>query len=141
MSAEEKNTWVFGTAAILGYLAYLIMLLTSASGIALSQKPYIAPMLICTGGAIAVGIIAGIVIGLRSGGGGKKDQRDREIYRFGEYIGQSFVVVGGVSALVLAMVQAPYFWIANAVYLSFVLSAVLSTISRLIAYRRGFQQW
>lgn len=98
-------------------------------------------MLICTGGAIAVGIIAGIVIGLSPEGGGKRDQRDREIYRFGEYIGRSFVVIGGVAALVLAMFQAPYFWIANAVYLSFVLSAVASTSSRLLAYRRGFQQW
>jgi hypothetical protein len=29
------------------------------------------------------------------------DQRDREINRFGEYIGQSFVVIGRVAALIL----------------------------------------
>ncbi len=71
----------------------------------------------------------------------KKDQRDRQIYRFGEYIGQSFVMIGAVTALLLAMLEADYFWIANAIYLAFVLSAVLSTVAKIVAYRRGFQAW
>ncbi|MDP1877035.1 MAG: hypothetical protein Q8M17_05710 [Actinomycetota bacterium] len=72
---------------------------------------------------------------------GKKDERDKEINRRGEYIGQGFVVVGAVGALVLAMLEADYFWIANVVYLCFVLSAVVSTTAKLVAYRRGFVAW
>ena len=74
-------------------------------------------------------------------GRGQKDQRDREIHRFGEYIGQSFVVIGGVAALVLAMAEADHFWIANAIYLAFVLSSVLGCAAKIVAYRRGFQPW
>jgi cell division protein FtsW (lipid II flippase) len=71
----------------------------------------------------------------------KMDQRDREINRFGEYIGQSFVVIGGVAALILSMAEFDHFWIANAVYLAFVLSALLGSTAKVIAYRRGFQPW
>jgi hypothetical protein len=33
------------------------------------------------------------------------------------------------------------FWIANVVYLAFVLSASPGSIAKIIAYRRGFQTW
>ena len=68
---------------------------------------------------------------------GKKDQRDREIYRFGEYIGQSFVVIGGVAALLMAMAEWDHFWIANVIYLAFVLSAILGSVAKIVAYRPG----
>ncbi|MFD9127610.1 hypothetical protein ACFV0G_23070, partial [Kitasatospora sp. NPDC059571] len=74
-------------------------------------------------------------------GGRHKDQRDREIHRFGEYIGQSFLVIGGVAALVMAMAEVDYFWIANAAYLAFVLSALMSSAAKIAAYRRGFGPW
>jgi hypothetical protein len=70
---------------------------------------------------------------------GKTDERDRGIHRFGEYIGQSFVVIGGVVALGLSMAEVDHFWIANAIYLGFVLSALLGSAAKLVAYRRGFQ--
>lgn len=72
---------------------------------------------------------------------GKKDQRDREIYRFGEYAGQSFVVIGGIAALLMAMAEVPHFWIANVIYLAFVLSAMLGSVAKIVAYRKGFQPW
>jgi hypothetical protein len=72
---------------------------------------------------------------------GVKDQRDKEIYRFGEYIGQSFLVIGGVAALVMAMAEVDHFWIANAIYLAFFLSAILGSVAKIVAYRRGFQPW
>jgi hypothetical protein len=55
--------------------------------------------------------------------------------------GRSFVVVGGVAALLLAMTAADHFWIANVIYLTFVLSAVLGSVAKIVAYRRGFQPW
>ncbi|MFD0758828.1 hypothetical protein [Arthrobacter ulcerisalmonis] len=69
------------------------------------------------------------------------DQRDKEINRSGEYIGQSFVVLGAISALILAMLEAPHAYIANVIYLGFVLSALLESVSKIVAYRRGFVGW
>ena len=51
------------------------------------------------------------------------DIRDKEIDRLGERVGNSFVVIGGVGALVLAMLDVDRFWIANTIYLGFVLAA------------------
>ena len=132
MPYEEKTAWLYGFVALAGYLTYLgVVLLTGAD--------YIAPLLWTIGGAIVVNIIGTIAISTVTPRG--KDQRDRDIYKFGEYVGNSFVVVGAVSALILAIIAAPHFWIANVLYLCFVLSALLGTVAKLVAYRRGLPQW
>ncbi|MFB2598547.1 hypothetical protein ACEXQE_12185 [Herbiconiux sp. P17] len=142
MSFEEKNTWVFLFIAIAGYLCYLVIVLTRASGQALVEVDYGPVMLATIGGAIVAGILANIAISvIRPKGAGKSDQRDKEISRFGDHVGQAFVVIGGVVALLFAIFRIDYFWIANAVYLAFVLSALLGSIAKLVAYRRGFQPW
>ena len=143
MSFEEKSTWLFGVIVIAGYAVYLALVLPAVlGGEPISEVGYQIPMLSSIGGAIAAGILGGIVIGITSPkDAGKADQRDRDISRFGERIGQSFVVIGGLSALLLSMVEAPWFWIANALYLGFVLSGLLAVIAKVVAYRRGFQTW
>ena len=40
----------------------------------------------------------------------------------------------------LALAKADYFWIANAIYLGFVLWAVAGSVVRLVAYRRGLSR-
>ncbi len=54
-------------------------------------------------------------------------------------MGAAFVVIGALGALILAMVEAEWFWIGNAIFAGFFLSAFIGGIARLIAYRRGFQ--
>ncbi len=90
-------------------------------------------------GAVVVAVIvAHIVVGIASPKDiDKKDQRDREIYRHGEY----FVAIGAVAALGLSMAELNHFWIANVIYLAFVLSTLLGSAAKVVAYRRGFQQW
>lgn len=143
MSYEEKGTWIYGIIAVAGYSVYLALVLPIVlSGVPIEDVPYQVPMIATIGGAIVVGILGGILIGISSPKeAGKADQRDREINRFGDGIGMSFVVAGALGALVLSMLQLHWFWIANVVYLGFVLSAILSVIAKLVAYRRGFHSW
>lgn len=142
MSYEEKNAWVFGFIAPIGYIVYVVLVLTGAGGRPLEEAPYIQPMVGTILGAIVVGILGGIVVGAFSGkDAGKSDARDKQINRFGDYIGSAFLVAGALGALVLAWFEAPHFWIANTLYLAFVLQAILSTIAKLVAYRRGLRQW
>ena len=142
MSLEEKSAWIMGVLAVAAYAVYLAAVLGQAGSMPLTQVPYVAPLLWTVGGSIVASIVLHTVIRtFLAKESGKKDQRDREIYRFGEYIGQSFVVVGAVAALILAMAAANHFWIANAIYLAFVLSAVLGSVAKIVAYRRGFQPW
>jgi hypothetical protein len=66
-------------------------------------------MLWTIGGAIVGSVLLNIIgsVFVREGAG-KKDQRDREIYRFGESVGQSFLVIGSVAALLISMAELPY---------------------------------
>lgn len=142
MSFEEKSAWVMGAVAAGAYGVYLAIVLGVAGAMPLADVPYVAPLLWTVGASVAVSIALHIVMGISaSEEAGKKDQRDKEINRFGEYIGQSFVVIGGVSALLMAMAELDHFWIANVIYLTFVLSALLGSVAKIVAYRRGFQPW
>ncbi|MBT2514874.1 hypothetical protein [Arthrobacter sp. ISL-30] len=142
MGSEERSAWIMLVVSLAAYVTYLAIILGRAAGAPLHEVPYVATMLWTIGGAIVASIGLNILFSvILRDGEGKKDQRDREIYRFGEYIGQSFLVIGGVAALVMSMAEFPYFWIANAVCLAFFLSAVLGSVAKVIAYRRGLPAW
>lgn len=139
MSFEEKLTWVYAVVTLASFGVYVAVILGRARGVPLVQVPYAGVMLWVIGAGIAACILGSIGLSLAAPGEcGRKDERDREIHRFGEYVGQSFLVIGGLAALVLAMLRADHFWIANAVYLGFVLSALLGSAVKLFAYRQGF---
>ncbi|MGW2275023.1 hypothetical protein [Streptomyces yangpuensis] len=142
MAVEEKRAWIMIVVTVVSYAAYLALVLGRSGGGPLARQPYVAALLWTVGAAIAASVLLHITVALLSPEEGRtKDQRDREIHHFGDHIGQSFVVVGAVAALVLAMAGADRFWIANAVYLAFVLSALLASTAKIFAYRTGFQPW
>ena len=143
MSYEEKGTWVYLAVSVAGYGVYLSLLLPHlASGVAVEDVDYVAPMLWTIGGAIVAAIVGRILVEIVFPSESTKgDVRDREIDRLGTRVGGSFVVIGALGALVLSMLEVDWFWIANVVYLCFVLSAVLESITRLVAYRRGVPTW
>jgi hypothetical protein len=142
MSSEEKSAWVMVVVSLAGYATYLVVLAAQVASVSLMDTSWVTAMVWTIGGGIVAGMLLNIVWGMFSPkDAGKKDQRDRQITRFGDSIGQSFVVIGGVAALILAMLEAPHFWIANVIYLTFVLSAFLGSIARIIAYRRGLPTW
>lgn len=142
MSFEEKNTWIYAVVSVAAFVAYVIVILGRAEGGPIAEVPYVGPMLWSVGAAIAASIVGRIAVAIAwPKEADKTDQRDKEINRFGEYIGQSLVIVGAVLALVLSMAEVDYFWISNELYLFFVLSAVLGSIAKIVAYRRGFQPW
>ncbi|MFF9979129.1 hypothetical protein [Streptomyces erythrochromogenes] len=142
MAVEEKRAWIMIVVAVLSYGTYLAVVLGRSGGGPLAQQPYAAALLWTVGAAIAASIALHITVSLLSPEEGRvKDQRDREIHRFGDHIGQSFVVIGAVAGLVLAMAEADQFWIANAIYLAFVLSALLASTAKIVSYRFGFHPW
>lgn len=142
MAFEEKRAWMLALVALGAYATYLIVILSRAEGTALTEVPYAATVLWTVGGAIVAGIVLHIVISIVSPeGANQKDVRDRQIHQTGDHIGQSFVVIGGVAALAMALARWDHFWIANVIYLCFVLSAVVASIAKIAAYRWGFQSW
>jgi MFS family permease len=139
MSHEEKGTWIYAIATIGAFGCYLVWLILQGQRMPATEIPYVATMLWVIGIGIVANIIGQILVGILSGKDAhKKDQRDLEIYKYGEYIGQSFVVIGAVIALGLSMLKMDHFWIANVICGAFALSALTSSLARLIAYRTGF---
>ncbi|MQS09293.1 hypothetical protein [Streptomyces alkaliphilus] len=143
MAFEERWAWVQGVLALGIYAVYAVVVLARAGeDVPLAEVSYVPTLLWAVGLSIVAGIVSRIAIAaIWPEGANRKDQRDREIDRFGEYVGQSLVVVGGVAALAMALAEWAHFWIANAVYLAFVLSAALGSAARIVAYRRGFHPW
>ena len=139
MTLEERRSWTYLAVAVVSYGAYLSAVFSKAASAPLVDVDYVPAMLWSIGIAIVFGILLNIAIGIFTPRGEQtKDARDRDIERLGEHVGQAFLVIGGVAALLLAIIEADYFYIANVLYLCFVLSAVVGSVAKVIVYRRGF---
>jgi len=139
VTAEQVRAWIAGVVAVLSYGVYVVVVIGRAGDGPIAATPYAMPLVWTVGIAIVATIVGNIVAGLLiPAEDAVADVRDQEISRLGERVGGAFVVIGGVAALLLALAEAPHFWIANAVYLAFVLSAVLGAIARLAVYHWGF---
>lgn len=142
MTHQEKRAWIMAVVSVAAYAAYAVIIVNRASGRPLPDVPYAATLLWAVGASIVASIVAEIAIGIVNPRASRaKDVRDRQIGRLGEYTGQSFVVIGAVTAMLMTMAEWDRFWIANVIYLCFVLSAVLGSIAKIVMYRRSFPQW
>lgn len=143
MSYEEKGTWVYLVVSVTGYAVYLFLVLPQLlSGTPVDDIDYVSAALWTIGGAIVAAIVLRIIVEIVVPSGSTRgDVRDKEIGRLGERVGNWFLVAGALGALVLALYEGGYFWIANVIYLGFVLSAILSSVTQVIAYRRGVPTW
>jgi hypothetical protein len=138
MSYEEKRTWVYLVSSATGYAIYLAIVSARALHAPVAQVSYV-PALLWTTGASIVGSIAGNVLfeTARPSDSRRSDVRDREISRFGEYASRWLIIAGAGAGLFMAMARWDYFWIANVIYLGFVLWAIAGSVVKLVTYRRG----
>ena len=138
MSFEEKGNWVYLLVSVVTYVAYLSVILGRAQDVPVTDVPYISTMLWTIGIAIALSIVGNIGVAIsKPSEADKSDVRDKDINRFGEYVGGIVLAVGMLAPFGLALAESDYFWIANAMYLAFVLSALTSSVVKVVAYRRG----
>ncbi|MBQ1048341.1 hypothetical protein KBX50_07670 [Micromonospora sp. C51] len=142
MTHQEKRAWIMLVVSVVGYAIYVAVVLSRAGDGRLTATPYAGVLLWTVGGAIAASMLLEIGIGVVNPRASRvSDVRDREIGRLGDHVGQAFVVIGAVSAMLMALAQWHWFWIANVIYLCFVLSAVVGSLAKVIVYRRGVPQW
>lgn len=137
MTLLEKRAWTMLVTAAVAYAAYVVVVLRRAAGGDLAGTAYAAPMLWSIGLTVAVNVAVEIAWSVVPGASREADVRDREIGWFGDRVGQAFVVIGAVAAMLLAMAEGRPFWTANVVYLCFVLSAVVGSVAKVVAYRKG----
>lgn len=139
MSFEEKGIWLYSVIAVTLPVIYFATILAQLPNTTVTEIDYQGRLLAAIGATIALAIVGMIVIGIASPrDAGKADRRDKEINRLGEYVGGTVLAIGMVVPLALAMAEAPHFWIANAMYLTFSLAGLVGTTVKLVLYRRGF---
>lgn len=146
MSYEERNAW---TALVVGagaLVTYVVVLLSRAGGGPVRAVDYQPIMLWTIGIGIVVTIIATIGVNIVSGivtgdTEFRSDQRDKEIGRFAERMGHAFLVIGALAAMLMAMAQWDFFWIANTLFVAFAVSGMVEGTAKVMAYRRGLPRW
>lgn len=143
MSFEEKHWWTYAAIALVVPAIYFAIVLPRAAGTPVDEIEFQVPLLTAGGAGVVLAIIANIVLRIASDiaspeDAARKDQRDRDINRLGEYVGGVVLAVAMVVPFGLAMLEVDHFWIANAMYLAFVLSALAGSAVKLVIYRRGF---
>jgi hypothetical protein len=138
VSYEEKGTWVYLVTSAGAYAVYLVIIGGRLASTPAAQVPYIAVLLWTAAASMVANMAGRILVETASPSGSRRaDVRDRDVSRFGEYGSRWFLVAGAAAALVMAMAKAEYFWIANVIYLGFVLWAMGGSVLKLVAYRRG----
>ena len=137
-SFEERRTWIYLVTSAGGYAVYAAIVLARAAQTPVAHVSYIPALLWTAVAAMAAATVGSTVIETaRPSDSRKADIRDKEIYRFGEYVSRWCLVAGAAAGLVMAMARWQYFWIANVIYLGFVLWAVTGSAVKIVAYRRG----
>jgi hypothetical protein len=140
MSYEEKGTWVYLVVSLGVYIAYVIYVL--GQGVPLTESNWVWPIVISIGVAIVAAIILRIAVEIVTPSDSyRSDVRDKSISRQGDAAGNALIIAGALGGLILALFEQPHFWIANAIYLGFVLSALVSSVVRIAAYRGAIASW
>jgi hypothetical protein len=138
MTFQERSLWAYGFAALAAPVAYFVWLAGKiADADAVADIAYVRVLLWAIGGGILLNMIGTVFVRGAGKGADLKDQRDREIDRRGNAINFVVFSILVVIPFALAMRDADSFWIANAIYLAYVASALLGVAIKAVLYRKG----
>ena len=142
MAFTEKSNWVIVVVSVVTMAIYAAMVVPPALGRPVSEVGYeqaiVVTIVLFVGGNILGNVVAA---GTNPEDCDKKDQRDRDIDRFGSRIGNSLLIAGSCAAMFLAMTKQDYFWIANSVYAGGILASLVGAVVKIAAYHGPFQRW
>lgn len=137
MSFEEKSTALMLGILLLVYGWYFATVIESVVEGDVTNTGYQGRLIVTVFAVIILAIVGHIVIAaVRPGEAGHADERDRLIDLKGEWPGGFVLGTGVFAGIVLAVIEAEHFWIANALLLAMVLSEVTSSVAKLVLYRR-----
>jgi hypothetical protein len=138
VSFGEKSNWaILGVAIVVPsfYFAHILAALrdTPVADIAF-VRPLITSFVIFVVSALSLHIIASLSNPREKD---KRDVRDKEIDRFGEYVGGIVMGIGAMTALAQVLAGLEDLWVASTLYGTFVSQALVSAVIKIVLYRRG----
>lgn len=150
MPFEEKLIWVNLVAMVAVPATYFSIMLERLGEVSAAEISFQWPLIIAIGVSIGLEIAGSIVTAIGTSISAelhgrpatedieRKDERDVHISRHGELVGMYVSSAGMAGVLVLTMMEADYFWIASALYLSFAVGTLVGSVVKLVSYHRGF---
>ena len=139
MSFEEKNTWIYGLTALIGGLAYFVIVGGQALTTPVAEIDYIATMIAAIVGSIVLSVVLIVIVSVAAPKeADQRDERDRQVNARGDQVGFYVMSILAIVPLGLAFGKAEHFWIANSLYAAFVVTAILTSVVKIVTYRRGF---
>lgn len=139
MTFQEKSILITVAALVVTAAAYAVLLLRLAGGSPVVDVDY-QPLLVGAVVLLAVIVAAGHVVAAVTAPADateRADERERLIGWRGQSVGGYTLAVGVFVAICLAMVEVPWFWIANVLAGMWVLSEVVGGLVKLALFRRG----
>jgi len=142
MAFLEKSNWVVLVVGVPTLLVYLFVVVPQVLGQPIAEISWVEPMIV----TIVVFVVANVLGNVVAAASNPReadtnDERDREIDRLGERVGNWLIIAGSIAALVLAMARADHFWIANAIFLGGLAGSLVSSVTKIAAYHGPFQRW
>lgn len=120
------------------YVWYFAVVFGQIRSVEVREIAYRPLMVVTVAVLVALVVVAHLLVALANPRDAEKsDDRDREINRFGEYVGGYVLGTGAFFALALAMIEVDYFWISNAILVAMVTSELVTGGTKIVLYRRG----
>jgi type VI protein secretion system component VasK len=142
MAFVEKSNWVVLVVAVATLAVYGTWTLTQALGKPVAEIGWVQPMIYSIVAFVVLNVVGNVIAAATNPKeADKSDQRDKEINRFGERVGNYLIIAGSCVALVLTMAAADRFWIGNAIYFAGILAAMGASVTKIAAYHGPFQKW
>jgi hypothetical protein len=137
MSFQEKSTALMLAILVVVYGWYFVVIVSMAQSSPIEEISY-QPLMLVTMAALAVLAVVGHIFlaVVPPYDGDRADERDRLVDLKGEWIGGFILGTGAVTGLFLAMAEMDWFWIANILLAGLVLSEVVTSVAKLVYYRR-----
>jgi hypothetical protein len=142
MAFLEKSNWVVLVVAVVTLVTYGGTIVGQVLGKPVAEIDWVQPMIYSIVAFVALNVVGNVIAAATNPKeADKHDQRDKEIDRFGERVGNYLIIAGALVALALTMVAADRFWIGNAIYFAGILAAMCSSVTKIAAYHGPFQKW
>lgn len=138
MSFKEKSTLAMTGILVLVFGGYFSIVVGEVAQSPVRDVAWVGLMVPVVVALVVLAAIAHALIAISAPSqAGAEDERDRLLERRGAHVGGYVLAIGTVVGLGLAMVDAPTFWIAQALLASLVLGELAKSVTALALYRRG----
>lgn len=138
MAFKEKSTLAMTGILVLVFGCYFAIVVGEVARSPGRDIAWVGLMIPVVVALIILAAVAHAVIAICAPSqAGREDERDRSFERRAAQVGGYFLATGIVGGLALAMVDAPTFWIAQALLAALVLGEVAKGATVVALYHRG----